>query len=133
MDLAYKLHPNPLMQRRAHEVLRIARCLITDVTLWSQWARARDLYGNPVRPHDPTAYCWSLNGALSVASNPYGITPPALLEFLDSILREYGLVELLYCEEGITLWETCDYFNDMHPHPEVLALLDEAARRTATI
>ena len=134
MELVSHFCANPaLMCRPPQEIFRIARMLLTDIELWSQGARARDEDGHPCLPHDARACQWSMNGALAIASNPYGITPPALLELLDGIVKEWKLVERLYLEGGVELWETCDDFNDHRPHRFVLALLDEAAARAATL
>lgn len=122
-----------LMVRPPRDIFRIARMLLSDIELWAQGARARDERGLPCKPHSPRAICWSLNGALAVSSNPYGITPPSLLEVLDGIVREWGLVQRLYLSEyGHEVWEDCDDFNDQRPYRFVLALLDEAVVQTGT-
>ena len=121
-----------LMRRPAVEVLRIARRLLNDPQLWTQEARARDLRGRPVRPNSPKAACWSLGGALAVASNQYGITPPTILRMLDLIVREWGMVDKLWPDDdtpGPEIWECAEDYNDIRPHHFVLALLDEAIKR----
>lgn len=117
------------MQRPANEILRIARILLSDPILWAQGARARDVNGVRVKPHHPRAACWSVNGAIAIASNPWGITPPPLLRLLDGIVREWGLVQPLICVDGFEIWEDSDDFNDQRPHRFILALLDEAIAR----
>lgn len=121
-----------LMVRPPHEILRIARILLTDISLWTQGARARDALGKKVKPHDPRAVCWSLNGAIAIASNPHGITPPGLLMFLTNIVKEWRLIVLLYKADEFELWEDVDDFNDQRPHRFILALLDEAITRLET-
>lgn len=118
-----------LMVRPAHEIVRIARILLSDINLWTQSANARDEYGKRVKPNHPSAVCWSMSGAIAIASNPYGITPPSLLKLLDGIVREWGLVQLLAQTPDFELWENSDDFNDKRPHPFILALLDEATIR----
>lgn len=117
-----------LMKRPANEILRIVRMLLENPILWTQGARARDAKGKRVKPNDPRAVCWSLNGAIAIASNEQGITPPELLRLLDGIVKEWGMVAPVWLE-GPEVWEGCDDFNDQRPHRFILALLDEAITR----
>ena len=117
-----------LMKHTPRDTLRIVRMLLENPMLWAQGARARDVQGRRVTPNSPRAVCWSLNGALAIASNPQGITPPSLLRLLDGIVKEWGMVAPVWTE-GPEVWETCDDFNDQRPHRFILALLDEAITR----
>ena len=117
-----------LMKHSPRDTLRVVRVLLEDPLLWAQNSRARDAQGRKVRPNDPSAVCWSLNGAIAIASNVRAITPPSLLRFLDSIVREWGMVAPVW-EGDPKVWETCDDFNDQRPHRFILALLDEAIAR----
>jgi hypothetical protein len=136
MELVSSFYSNPsLMVRSPHDIFRIVRMLLSDVELWAQGARARDENGEPCKPHSPHACCWSLSGALAIASNPYGVTPPVLLKFLDGIVQEWKLAQCYFRDPdtGYEIWEDCDDYNDNRPHRFLLALLDEAVARTATL
>jgi len=126
-----------LQQRRPSDAFYMARELLGDSSRWTQGARARDVEGLPVFPHSPRATRWSMNGALAVVSNPWGITPPRLLQTLDRIARECQLVSVLcrYEVGGIRwdLWESADDFNDQRPHNYILRLLELAAQDAATL
>jgi hypothetical protein len=117
-----------LMKHTPRDTLRIARMLLDNPVLWTQNAMARDAKGQRVKPNSPRAVCWSLNGAIAIASNPQGITPPPILRLLDDIVREWGMVSPVWLE-GPEIWESCDDFNDQRPHRFILALLDEAITR----
>ena len=123
------------MVRPANEILRIARMLLSDVRLWAQGARARDIEGHRVQPHDPRAVCWSVSGAIAIASNPHGITPPKIIKLLDEIVKEWKLVAIIWPPPDVDpagcpeIWESSDDFNDARPHRFILALLDEAIER----
>lgn len=127
--VSHYFETSSLMVRPANEILRIARILLSDITLWTQNAHARDELGQRVKPNHPAAVCWSINGAIAIASNPYGITPPSIHRLLDSIVREWGMVQPLFQEGGVEIWEDSDDFNDQRPHRFILALLDEAILR----
>lgn len=123
------------MRLKPSETLRAARLLITDVLLWTQHARARDGRGRRCAPNDPRATQWSINGAIGVVSNPYGVTPPYLLRRLDMALIKRNAVQRLFPVAGDEwagecpeTWESCDDFNDTRAHVEVLTLLDTVAR-----
>jgi hypothetical protein len=120
-----------LMKHSPRDTLRIVRMLLENPLLWAQGARARDAQGKRVKPHDPKAVCWSVNGALAIASNSRGITPPSMLRYLDSIVKEWGMVAPVWLD-GPEIWEGCDVFNDERPHRFILALLDEAIARLET-
>jgi hypothetical protein len=125
-----------LLCRPPVEVLKIARILLDDMWLWSQGARARDEEGLPVPPNHPRACCWSITGAIAVASNPYGITPPFFLRVLDARAWELGLLrrvmpplsrrdEELDAQLPPTMtYDSVDDFNDYCYHGHVLELLD---------
>ena len=117
------------------KTLRAARMLITDVSLWTQRARARNASYRRCGPNDPEATQWSLNGAIAVVSNPQGVTPPYLLRRLDIAVIELGVSRRLFPEPGevwasgcFELWESCDDFNDNRTHAEVLDLMDMVAQ-----
>jgi hypothetical protein len=117
-----------LMKRTPRDTLRIVRMLLDNPLLWTQGARARDEKGHRVRPNAPTAVCWSINGAIAIASNERAITPPSLLRFLDGIVKEWGMVAPVWLD-GPEIWDGCDVFNDERPHRFILALLDEGIAR----
>jgi hypothetical protein len=133
----YKLDQR-LMCRPPNQILRIARILLSDILLWSQGARARDESGRAVPPNHPNACCWSLTGAIAVASNPQGLVPPYFLRILDVLAFEMGLLrrvmnpvsareqelDELLCP-SIT-HESVDEMNDYCHHAHVLQLLDRA-------
>ena len=131
MELVSTFYASPeLMKRSPLETLRIVRKFLEDPEVWTQGARARDAIGQRVKPHHPSAVRWSLNGAIAIASNEWGITPPQLLQLLDDIVREWGAVEPFWLPKGgPEIWETCDDFNDQRPHHLVMALLDAAIKR----
>lgn len=114
-----------LMRLRPSDTVRAARLLISDPYLWTQNARARDISGRRCAANHPDASSWSLNGALAVVSNPFGITPKWLLSALDQLVQELGFSTVLW-EGPPALHTTCDDFNDEHNHADVMNLLDTA-------
>ena len=129
MELVSTFYANPaLMKHSPRDTLRIARMLLENPVLWTQGARARDSQGKRVKPNAPTAVCWSVSGAIGIASNRWAIAPPELLRMLDSIVKEWGMVAPVWLD-GPEIWEGCDDFNDQRPHRFILALLDEAITR----
>jgi hypothetical protein len=101
------------------EVLKCARALLDNEEHWAQGARARDERGRNVRPEDPSAVKWCLEGACARVSNNYGITPPDLLALFEQIVRDdYGI------EDGNGSW-----WNDNRDHESMLRLLDDAVAR----
>ena len=123
------------MRMSPSKTLRAARTLITDVSLWTQRARARNSSYRRCPPNDPAATQWSLNGAIAIVSNPQGVTPPYLLRRLDLAVIEMGLVQRLFPQPGeewaagcFEIWESCDDFNDNRTHADVLELMDITAQ-----
>jgi len=104
-----------------YQVLAKARELISDPTRWTQEATAKDSRGNRVHPSDTLAIKWDVEGAIAICANPYGLAPPAILKFLDSIVLERHGFDM-----GV------GQFNDVVlEHRLVLGVLDEALRRCA--
>lgn len=127
-----------LMCRPPNQILRIARLLLSDIRLWAQGARARDEEGKPVSPNHPRACCWSITGAIAVASNPQGLVPPYFLRILDALAFELGMLKPLMPpinpqQEQLDALlaptithESVDEMNDYGQHDEILLLLDRA-------
>lgn len=111
--------------------VRVARALISDSRLWTQGARARTELGRKVRPNHPEACQWSIAGALAVASNSMGLTPPALLQYMDQCAQHWGLVsnytEIDKYGEVHVVWDTIDDFNDIRPHYMIMDFMDAVA------
>ncbi len=141
MDPLHQLNQT-LVQRHPNEILRIARILIGNIYTWSQGARARDDHGRPVPPNHPRACCWSVLGAIAVASNPRGLVPPYFLHTLDALAYERGFLRLVlppandwerYLDSKLgpaVLYESVDEMNDFCTHTHVLNLLDAAIHAT---
>lgn len=100
------------------QILRETRAFLSDESRWTKRALARDQEGYPVRPEDPTAVAWCLEGAVSLACNPFGIVPPSMLKLLDKVVSIIFLTE-----EDIT---ACMYNELADEHSDILYLLDEA-------
>lgn len=122
------------MRMTPSRTVQAARMLITDIQLWTQHARARDPRGRKCSPSAYNASQWSLNGAIAVVSNPMGVTPPYFLRRFDRFVVEHRLVNIVFPEPGdewadacFEIWESCDDFNDMRSHAEVLNLMDNVA------
>ena len=98
-------------------VLRATRELLSDPAHWTQAAVARDAEGRIVKPTSPEAQCWCLEGALARSCNRYGLSPPALLKYLDALVEtELGL------DGHVLNWANDFALN----HEDVLAFLDRA-------
>lgn len=82
---------NALMQGQDPiTILRRALEIIREPEQWTPKARALDAQGARVRPEDPTAVRWCIEGAISLACNPYGLLPPYFMKVLDEVATEYG-------------------------------------------
>lgn len=128
--MQYTEYVPDLLWRPASEIFRITRVFLSSEVLWTQGARARDEDGRIVKPHSPRAVCWSINGALALASNPLGVTPPVLLRVLDYLARQHGLARRC-SPQG--MWEDVDDVNDNCTHATVLGLLDDASLFSASV
>jgi len=115
-----------LMRMRPSDTIRAARMLISDGRLWTQGARARTTKGYKCAPNHYEATQWSMNGAIAVVSNPYGITPVAIMQQLDWLAMHLGLVECLYHTSSIILWHSSDDFNDERAHADIMQFMDIA-------
>lgn len=105
--------------RSARTIVKDARELLADIDRWTNSFVAIDQYGRTVKPLDPTAIRWSVEGALAKCSNDWGLAPPSLLIFLDELaVAEFDL------EPDMPLWMVADLVFD---HDTVLAFLDRAA------
>ena len=92
---------NQLMQGQdPTTVLRRALEIIREPEQWTPRARALDEKGRWVHPGDPTATRWCIEGAVSLACNPYGILPPYFMALLDEVAMEYGCYGVNLLEDG---------------------------------
>lgn len=87
---------NRLMNGQPPElILQKAHDLLFNVECWTKGARARDQQGRPVRPEDPNAVSWDIEGAVSICCNNFGILPPYFMRLLDHIavsVREWKVM-----------------------------------------
>jgi hypothetical protein len=91
---------NALMQGQDPvTVLRRALEIIREPEQWTPRSRALDANNNPVRPEDPNAVCWCIEGAIALACNNFGILPPYFMLVLDQTSMEYGC-------DGVNLLES---------------------------
>lgn len=100
-------------------VLERARRVLGEQGRWTQGVFARDGFGEPVKPKEPTACCWCLLGAVATASNDLGISPPALLRYLEEVMH------FIYGDQFHTLGEMNDYVS----HELITRFLDDAIAR----
>jgi hypothetical protein len=103
--------------KSALQILRETRQLLSVKERWTKSARARDQFGNVVRPEDPRAVAWCLEGAVARVCNPFGITPASIMRLLDRTIRI-----IYYTEEDVT----ATVYNELMPYGSILYLLDEA-------
>ena len=99
------------------QILCETRELLSVEQRWTQGARARDVWKNPVRPEDPTAVAWCIEGAVAVVCNPFGITPFSMLRLLDKVVSI-----VFHTEEEITV----SMYNELMYYEAIVCLLDEA-------
>lgn len=99
-------------------ILLRAFWVLRDRRRWVNFAYAVDEDWNEVHVTDPTAVRYSLEGAVAMASNPYGLLPPYFMKLLDEVIME------LYGEDGGVgcLEEYCG-------HRTVLLVLKRAIER----
>lgn len=108
-----------------HVILERALNLLRDPCCWERGrfpqlqpdARARDLHGRAVRPENPCAVCWDIEGAVALMCNNWGILPPYFMLLLDSLAQEYGI-------DGINLLES------VATHESVVTVLERAVVRS---
>ncbi len=105
-------------------ILFRAKEILSAPEQWTNRARALNDRGERVRPEDPAAVCWNVNGAVSLSCNKYGIFPPYFVVLLDEVAREIaagcglaGLTGLIEFEESFE-------------HEDVIELLQIAVERT---
>jgi hypothetical protein len=92
--------------------------LIGDYRFWCQDAQACTTDRRPVRPRDPNATFWSIEGAIGYVSNQAGVVPPFIVRYLDALV-----LEITGCGMGV------GWFNDTYDHGTVIDFLEEAYRR----
>ena len=97
-------------------ILRKAYDRIKDPDCWTTKAQARDEEGKMVRPDDPRAVRWDVQGAVAISSNPFGILPPWFMVYLDGLAQEEGITDV-------------GNYNDIMRHDVVLGLLVKAVAR----
>jgi hypothetical protein len=107
-----------MMGQRPEEILRKAHALIADERNWTQEAWARDASGKMVKPYDPAAARWCIEGAVAISSNPAAILPPFFMILLDKVAEEMG-------------YESIGLLNDGAHHATVLRALEEAILRAS--
>ncbi len=115
---------NMLCQRPPRHVLQDALEILQDPhkRCRSPFAVAEDEVGQSVRPADPSAVRWSVEGAIAKVSNPYGVLPPYFMVLLDNVIcDEFGM----HCN--------VPYFEDHYGHAEILRVLELAIERTPNI
>lgn len=101
------------------EILQRVIQLLSDETKWCQGAFAMSADGQRVKAGSPEAVAWSIEGAVGVCSNEYGVIPPNILKYLDQLV--FGLT-------GKD--ETVGWYNDRSTHENMLRFLHEALRRS---
>jgi hypothetical protein len=101
-----------------HEILVKALSLLSDETKWCQLAIALNKDCRKEKINSRNAVAWSIEGAIGLSSNPYGIIPPFILKGLDELVHELTGKD-----------ETVGWFNDHHNHEAVLGFMQEAIRR----
>lgn len=93
---------------------------------WTKAAVARDARGRNVKPLDPNACCWCVEGALAVESNPYGLIPPILLQLIDAAAIHVATHLGLHTPNSEFSITTMAELNDMASFEVVHAALDVA-------
>lgn len=88
---------------------------VSDEEKFSNYFFAADENWRPVKIIDPRAVRWSIEGAVGLASNDFGVVPPAILKFLDGVVHEYTGQE-----------EDVGWFCQNFCHEEVMAFLQVA-------
>jgi hypothetical protein len=107
-----------MMGQRPEVILRKALERIRDEEHWTQGAYARDASGRRVKPYDPAARRWCIEGAVALACNPAAVLPPFFVLLLDEIAANYG-------------YESVGFLNDGVYHYAVLSVLEEAIIRAS--
>jgi hypothetical protein len=102
-----------MMGQSPVDILGKAYTTISNPGRWAVGAQALSADGYMVRPHDPRAVAWDVEGAVAMASNSYGILPPYFMLLLDSVAQSYGVLSI-----GL--------LNDSMRHEVVLEVLEKA-------
>ena len=105
-----------MMGQAPRTILQKAYETIKDPARWTTGAMAVDENNRRVRPNDERAVRWDVEGAVAIASNPYGILAPFFMKLLDEVAEEYGMFSI-------------GALNDSFQHERVLAVLQEAIDR----
>jgi hypothetical protein len=94
--------------------------LIQDPAHWTQGTHARNKIGNPVKPADPDACQWCLDGALGKVTNI------EIAGYRNNL--EYQRANALLLNATQELFGVSNFveINDEGSHHEVLAILDHA-------
>ena len=105
------------------QILTDVLALVEDRNRWCQEAYALDIEGNLVSAVSADAAAWSIEGALGVCSNEWGIPPPHLLEYLDQRVLDYMEVP---GPPGV--WQDYDvgWFNDYATHETMVQFMEGA-------
>jgi hypothetical protein len=75
--------------RRPLDIMRMARLFLSEEILWTSEALARDDAGNNVRPNNPRASSWSVEGALALMSNESATLPLYFARVLDHVIHRH--------------------------------------------
>ncbi len=111
-------YTSALTSGKSHlQILRETRALLSEESRWTKGARARDCNQNPVRPEDPAATSWCLEGAVAKVCNPFGIMPFSMMRLLDKTVRI-----IFHTEEEVG----ANMYNELMCHESIVNLLDEA-------
>lgn len=99
---------------------------LSDPNSWCQGAKAMDATGCMVRPMDPDAVFFSIEGAVAYHSNLVGVVPPYMLRLLDQYVLDF-----LNIGEPAGIWNEHDigWFNDYATHDTVVRYLDYVRSR----
>ena len=101
------------------QILIEVRDLLSDESRWAVGAPALDDRRLSVKPAGEKAKAWCLVGAIAKCSNDEGICPPALLRYLDHIVKEYT-------RGGC---DTAEVFNDYIDHAGMMHMLNQAIEK----
>lgn len=104
--------------------LQSAHDLILDRGRYITHAMSLNAEGKPVKPQDPTAVAWNMEGALARHCNEWGIIPPSILQHVDYCVPLYSVyVQLPMSPDHFA---TFGDFGEYYHHEHALGLLNYA-------
>lgn len=100
------------------EIIAQVRFILGDEANWTRYAPARNAEGLQVKPSDPRACTWCIEGALAYVA-PGGLIPYTLLRHIDAAAREFLPMYVVDMD-----WTVSELNDELFDHEMLVQFLD---------